>query len=120
MSASALAGLGTAGNPYIVTTWDQFDQLMRLDEGKTIYIELGNDIEWSSTQGAYFGTAIPVTGNIVLDLKGHLVHKYHDSFWSYGRCYNEGAAVKFTAAFLYFFYYLASEIRRLPSVMVDC
>lgn len=91
MSASALTGLGTASNPYIVTTWDEFDQIMRLDEGKTIYVELGNDIEWRSTEGKYFGTAIPVTGNIVLDLKGHLVHKYHDSFWSYGRCYVEGA-----------------------------
>lgn len=91
MNAGALSGHGTSDKPYIVTTWDEFDRLMRLDEGKTVYIELGNDIEWSSTEGKYYGTAIPVTGNIVLDLKGHLVHKYHDSFWSYGRCYVEGA-----------------------------
>ena len=49
MNAGALSGKGTSDNPYIVTTWDEFDQLMRLNEGKTIYIELGNDIEWRLT-----------------------------------------------------------------------
>ncbi|MBO4733941.1 MAG: dockerin type I repeat-containing protein [Clostridia bacterium] len=89
MSVSALSGRGTSDNPYIVTNWDEFDQLMRLDyEGRTIYIEIGNDIEWRSTEGKYYCTAIPVTGNIVLDLKGHFVHKYHDATTIHGMHYD--------------------------------
>ena len=44
MNAGALSGLGTAENPYIVTTWDEFDKLMRLDEGRRIYIESSEKI----------------------------------------------------------------------------
>ena len=75
ISANAISGLGTASNPYIVTTWDEFDQIMRLNDGNRIYVEIGNDIEWRGDDG-YFSRAIPVAGDIVLDLKGHFLHKY--------------------------------------------
>ncbi|MBR4439054.1 MAG: dockerin type I repeat-containing protein [Clostridia bacterium] len=75
ISANAITGFGTASNPYIVTTWDEFDSVMRLEDPGPIYVNIGNDISWVGDD-KYYSTAIPVNGNIVLDLKGHFIHKY--------------------------------------------
>ena len=68
---AATSGDGTAGNPRVVTTYEDWKAAMQ--QSGEIYIKLGADIDTSTMNGGYgLGSAdsVRVYGNIHLDLNG--------------------------------------------------
>ena len=70
-ASAATTGAGTAGNPLVVSTYDEWKAAMQ-QSGET-YIKLGDDIDTSTMNGGYglgSADAVRVYGNIHLDLNG--------------------------------------------------
>ena len=70
-ASAAASGNGTAGNPFVVSNYEDWKAAMQ--QSGEIYIQLGDDIDASGINGGYgLGSAdgVRVYGNIHLDLNG--------------------------------------------------